>query len=290
MECTSTFRLTICGLLAAIISGCALDVTVRDDDVAISGSTVFELFVIQSNQDRAFNIVFVPDASYGDLTVLANRQAFVDDLTDLIEGSYWQNQAYYFNLGRYNYYYMTVAGSVTARTPDAAGNFRCPTVVWPAEVNTDAAFADATLLIHANTLRDCANPSSGRATSEPTSFRTVVHETSHAIFGLPDEYCCDGGYSSLAPVMYSTRNACRNDAANAAWRNCISVTSSRDGSVWWRSEGNITASAIMISSGNTVFEVGPGDWVVMDNAYLSLAGPTASGTPNVFAPTNWDRP
>ncbi len=274
-------------------AACELNKTVSDDDVPVSGSTVFELFEIQPDMDRAFNIVFVPDGSYGDLSVLANRQAFVDDLTNLIENSYWQNQGYYFNLGLYNYYYMNVSGSVVANPPDANGNFRCPTVTWPAQVNTDATFADATLLIHANNLRDCAFPASGRATAEPTSFRTVAHETAHAIFGLPDEYCCDGGYFSMPPVMYSTLAGCTADAANAAWRNCTSITSSRDGSVWWRSEGDVSDDAIMITGGNPVWEFGPGDWAAMDAAYQSLpgsCGAACTGDPSVIAPDNWDRP
>lgn len=279
--------------IALLMGGCEVNVIAEEDDVPVSGSTVFELFVIQSNQDRAFNIVFVPDASYGDLSVLANRQAFIDDLANLIENSFWQNQGYYFNLALFNYYYMNVSGSVVANPPDAAGNFQCPTVTWPAAVSTDAAFADALLLIHSNDLRDCANPSSGRATTEPTSFRTAAHETAHAIFGLPDEYCCDGGYFAATPVMYSSQASCTGDAANAAWRNCVSITSTRDGSTWWRSEGGVTGSALMISGGDTVWEFGPGDWAAMDAAYQSLpgsCGPGCTGDPSVIAPANWDRP
>jgi hypothetical protein len=286
------FKLILVLSIFLVLEGCHLNVVVDEDDTPVSGSTVFELFVIQRDQNRAFNIVFVPDQSYGDLSVLANRQAFVDDLTNLIENAYWQNQGYYFNLAYFNYYYMNAQGSVTPNPPDAAGNFRCPTVTWPAQVSTDAAFADAVLLIHGNNLRDCANPSSGRATTEPTSFRTAAHETAHALFSLPDEYCCDGGYSALPPVIYSSRNSCLNDPVNAAWRNCVSLTSSRNGTTWWRSEGDITDDAIMISAGNTVWEFGPADWVIMDNAYqaLSTCGASCTGDPNVIAPDNWDRP
>ena len=286
------FKRTLVAAAFLLLAGCHLNVVVDENDTPVSGNTVFELFVIQRNQNRAFNIVFVPDVSYGDLSVLANRQAFVDDLTNLIENSYWQNQGYYFNLAYFNYYYMNVAGSVTANPPDAAGNFQCPTVTWPSQVNTDAAFADAVLLIHGNSLRDCANPSSGRATTEPTSFRTAAHESAHAVFSLPDEYCCDGGYFSLQPVMYSSRNSCINDPANSAWRNCTSLTSSRTGATWWRSEGDITDRALMIAAGNTVWEFGPADWVVMDNAYqaLSSCGASCTGDPNVIAPDNWNRP
>ncbi|WP_166425605.1 hypothetical protein [Paraglaciecola sp. 20A4] len=271
------------------LSACSLNVDVSEDDEPIFGSSVYELFVIQQDMDEAFNILFVPDASYGDLSILANRQLFVDDITNAIENGYWQNQGYYRNLARFNYYYSIDAGSVVANSP-VNGVFQCPTVTWPNSVNTDGTFADATLLIHSNELRDCANPSSGRATAEPTSYRTIVHETSHALFGLPDEYCCDSNYSTNVPVLYATEAACEGDATNASWRNCVSFIAARDGNDWWRSEGNITTDAIMLSGGDTVWEFGPADWVIMEAAYLSLPGATSAVTPLIFAPSNWDRP
>lgn len=98
---------------AYLLVGCEITRTVSNKDKPVSGATVFELYVPQSNPDKAFNIVFVPDSSYGDLSVLANRQAFVDDMADVIENAYWQNQAYFNGLFYYNYYYMTATG-VTA--------------------------------------------------------------------------------------------------------------------------------------------------------------------------------
>ncbi len=290
MKPTRAIQLVFYTLVVLWLSACVLEVDVAEDDEPVFGSSVYELFAIQRNMDNAFNILFVPDASYGDLSNLVNRQAFVDDLTNAIENSYWQNQGYYFNLGRYNYYYSLDSGSVVANTPDSEGNFRCPTVTWPGSINTDGAFADATLLIHSNVLRDCANPSSGRATSEPTSYRTITHETSHALFGLPDEYCCDSNYSTNTPVLYATEAACEGDATNAAWRNCVSFVSARDGNDWWRSEGDITDDAIMLSGGDTVWEFGPADWVIMRDAYLSFPGASSAGTPSIYAPNNWDRP
>jgi len=270
------------GLL--LVAGCEIDRTVTTDDEPITGTTtVFELYVV-NDLDDAFNVIFVPDGSYGDMSVIANRQTFVDDVSDVIESGYWQNQAYFNGWFHYNYFYMTATGAVTARPPDANGNFQCPTVTWPAAANTDGAFADQLLLIHSNVLRDCGG--GGRATAEPTSFRTVVHETGHGIFGLPDEYCCDGGYFSMAPIMYNSQVGCTGDAANAGWRNCVSHTSSRNGSVWWRSQGGVTTNLIMFNGGNEVWESGPADWASMSGSYQGL-GATV-GAPSVFAPDRWD--
>lgn len=276
-------------MAAVAVSACEIEKTVTADDQPISGSTVFELYTVNEDQDEVFNIVFVPDASYGNMNVIANRQAFVDDMTDVIENGYWQNQAYFNGLLKYNYYYMTAAGSVVPRAPDANGNFRCPTVTWPNQVDTDGAFADQLVLMHTNQLRDCGG--GGRATAEPTSFRTIVHETGHGLFGLPDEYCCDSFYSENRPIIYATQNGCTTDAANAAWRNCVSLTSSRDNSVWWRSQGNITTNLIMRNGDQNgvpvVWESGPADWSVMEDAYDALGAPSV-GTPSVFAPALWD--
>lgn len=283
---TSTLATTRCwrvGIAAiaiiAPLSGCELSPVATEDDQPIeAGSTVFSLLQIQQDLDEAMNIVFVPDGSYGDMSVLSNRQAFLDDLGNVVDTGYWQNQMYVRNFHLFNFFYMTVSGAVAAPT----GGAICPTPTWPAEVNTDAAFADLVLLIHSNELRDCRWGK--RATSEPTSFRTVVHESSHALFNLPDEYCCDGGYWEISPVLYDTSNDCTNDATNSAWRDCESFTAS-SGTTWWRSED--ATIDIMNAGGTTVVEYGRGDWGVVRNVLDDLGTPV---DPDVFAPDNWDRP
>jgi hypothetical protein len=261
------------------MSACDLNLKAREDDEPREpGSTVFTILELQRDLDRALNIVFVPDNSYGDMSELSNRQDFLDDLSDVIDTGFWQNQALVRNVHLTNYYYMTASGTV-AEPP--AGTI-CPTTTWPAEIDTDAAFADMVLLIHANELRDCRW--GRKATSEPTSFRTVVHESSHALFNLPDEYCCDGGYREIKPVLYDTQNECTTDPVNVAWRNCVSFTAG-SGAIWWRSEDSTLD--IMSTAGTVVLEFGDADWVVVENVLDDLGTPTA---PTVFAPDNWDRP
>ncbi len=258
------------------LAGCTVEFDAATPPPPISpGSTVHGLIEWDPSQASTLNILFVPDSSYGDLSVQANLQAFFEDIELVIEQGYWQNNAYYVNLGRFNYYYMTEAGSAAAPTTGI-----CPSVTWPTEVDTDGAFADLVLLLHTNPLRDCRW--GRKATSEPTSYRTVVHELTHALFNIPDEYCCDGGYYSAPPVLYTSQASCTGDATNAAWRNCQSFTAN-SGTNWWRSEDSITD--IMSAGGSTVVEVGQGDWAVMESV-LSALGST--GTPSVFAPASWD--
>jgi hypothetical protein len=272
--------LAVLGVTLLAGTSCELTPTATETDQPIeAGSTVFSLLQLQSDLDRALNVVFVPDDSYGDQSVLSNRQSFLDDLGDAVDTGYWQNQAFVRNFHLVNYYYMTATGTVAA---PPAGTI-CPTVTWPSEVSTDAAFADMILLIHTNELRDCAF-GGGRATSEPTSFRTIVHESSHALFGLPDEYCCDGGYFELPPVLFDSENECNNDPTNAAWRDCESFTAT-NGTTWWRSED--TTADIMSAGGSVVLEFGRADWVVVENVLDDLGSPN---DPTIFAPDNWDRP
>jgi hypothetical protein len=74
------------------------------------------------------------------------------------------------------------------------GSGICPSVTWPSL--TDASFAECRHLLHRTR---CGIAPGVAVTSEPTSFNTIVHEASHAVFGLPDEYCCDGGYWERRP-------------------------------------------------------------------------------------------
>jgi hypothetical protein len=264
--------------VALVVTACDFNPVANESDEPIeTGSTVFQLLQLQLNVDRALNVVFVPDTAYGDMTVLANRQAFLDDLGDVVDTGYWQNQVWVKNVGVTNFFYMTVAGTAADPTTGI-----CPTVTWPAEADTDAAFADVLVLIHTNTLRDCR--SGRKVTSEPGSFRTVVHESSHALFNLPDEYCCDGGYWVKKPVLYDTESDCTGDAANAAWRDCVSFTAT-GGEDWWRSED--TDDDIMSVGGSVVLEYGRADWVVVEAVITTIGTPNP---PTVFAPDTWDRP
>ena len=269
-----TYALLAC--VAFLMGACNVEFDASNPPPPIApGSTVHGLIEWDKTQESTLNILFVPDTSYGDLGVQANLQNFFEDIERVIEDGYWQNNAYYVNLGRFNYYYLTVAGTAAAPTSGI-----CPNVTWPAQADTDGGFADLVLLLHTNTLRDCRW--GRKATSEPTSFRTVVHESTHALFNIPDEYCCDGGYYVAQPVLYSSSASCNGDAANAAWRDCRSFTAN-DGSTWWRSEDNI--SDIMVAAGAVVVEAGRADWAIM-NSTLSALGST--GTPTVFAPASWD--
>lgn len=80
----------------------------------------------------------------------------------------------------------------------------------------DYSFADTGVILHDDPFRDCADRSNRIFGSEPTSERTILHETGHSPFGLADEYCCDSYYWQPDPFpnIYSSLDECQADAIN----------------------------------------------------------------------------
>lgn len=276
--CRQSWKLSSGVLLLLLFGiGCRVELSATKTPATTVGTTVFAAAVGRPPSE-AIDVVFVPDNDYGDMSVVASRQDFLDDVSGMINDGFRKNQALVFNFLAINFWFMTATGDVQP------GSGICPSVTWPDL--TDAAFAEVIVLLHPNDLRDCA--SGNKVTSEPDSFRTVVHEASHAAFGLPDEYCCDGGYWAVQPVLYTSELACTSDAANASWRDCQSFTSS-GGTTWWRSED--TDCDMMACGGpagdwQRVLEYGRADWVVVEGVLGGLPGATVA-TSSVFAPDEW---
>jgi len=261
-------------LITLLLGMTSCEITLRPPD---EEGTLFAAIQWQ-DPDQAIDVVFVPDDDYGDLSVVANLEAFLGDISNMIDEGFWQNNALAMNLGAFNFWFLTQSGDVQP----PANPRDCPAVTWPDL--TDAAFAETFVLLHPNALTDCAFGI--YVTSEPYSYRTVVHESSHGAFDLPDEYCCDGGYWEAPPVLYDTLADCNNDPANADWRDCQCFVDDR-GRDWCRSEDSI--DDIMSTGGNTVWEYGPADWVIVRDV-LSALGLGVPNAPTVFAPANWDWP
>jgi hypothetical protein len=247
-----------------------------DDD---TGQTVPDVaaLVNSGSPDRAIDIVFIAEDDYGDLAEEESRQAFLDDVGELIANGFWQNQGFAYNHALFNFWYLLDTGDLPVGAVKP-----CRTADWPDL--SPAAFADIFILVHAEEMRDCR--SGNRATTEPGSFRTVVHESGHAAFGLPDEYDGAGRYWFAPPLMYGSQEQCASDPGNSAWRDCVPLTS-EDGDTWWRSEG--PRDDIMRSAGDEVYEFGPGDWVIVRELLTALgAGPVSE--PDTFAPDSWSDP
>lgn len=266
-------------ILVVSMSACEFNLPATRTPSAQVGSTVFAILQWKSSEG-AIDVVFVPDNGYGNLETVANRQNYFDDIADLIDEGFYQNNAIVNNIVLFNFWYMLTPGTVA---PPPSGI--CPVITWPNL--TDAAFAEMVVIVHRNAaIRDCGG--GGRASARAGGGREwiVVHEGGHAAFGLPDEYCCDGGYSHKPPILYNSQNSCTSDPANAAWRNCQSFTDVNT-NVWWRSE-DMTID-LMSAAGPPVHEVGRADWVLIRNVLAGLPGASVN-EPEVFAPGTWDWP
>ena len=268
-----------CLLLAAAISGCELTVSATRTPSATVGTTVFSV-LRWTDPSRAIDVVFVADEGYGDLSNISNRQDFLDDVADMIDSGFWQNNGIVNNLGLFNFWFSMEAGG-DVEPPDSG---ICPDVTWPSL--TDAAFAELHVIVHRESVRDCGGGGKASARAGGGNEWIAVHESGHAAFGLPDLYCCDGGYWHQPPVLYNSQSSCQSDPANAAWRDCQSFTDN-GGNTWWRSEDmNID---LMRNAGPTVWEFGPASWVLVDGVLGGLPGASVND-PDVFAPDNWDWP
>jgi hypothetical protein len=267
-------------LLMLMLSGCNLNISATRTPVATVGTTVFSI-VRWRDPGTAIDVVFVADQGYGNLSVIANRQAFLDDVADIIDTGYWQNEGIVSNLGLFNFWYSTAAGGrVQAPTSGI-----CPAITWPSL--TDAAFAESVVIVHQTGLRDCGGGARSSSLAGSGNEWISVHEFGHAAFGLPDEYCCDGGYWNVSPILYSTQAACTGDAANAAWRNCQSFTGIGGRGTWWRSED--TTVDLMSAGGPPTWELGRADWVVVRGVLTALSSASVNN-PSTFAPADWTWP
>jgi len=176
--------------------------------------------------DRAMDLVFIPDS---DNYSSANVTAFRNDVHDVIRAAFLSDELFLRNQGRFNFW-------IAQDTGDAHGfSAGSPCHTAPANWTVDYTFSDSGVLLHTDSLRDCA--SGGIFSTEPASIDTVRHETGHSPFGLADEYCCDGGYFQNAPNpnMYgpdaagstAALRACQADALAGLRGSCLGFVSSR---------------------------------------------------------------
>lgn len=171
-----------------------------------------EPFILHGQPSDVIDVILIPADTYG-----GDIDLFLDDLQDAIENGYYASDIISANQEKINIYYMTDEAGVTAYP---ACGFTPP--LDDCDDFGDAVlFADSIGVLHPNDFRDWAGTRCDRRvfTSEPTSYRTIVHESGHSLFGLKDEYCCDSRYSqnNPNPNIWSSESACEDDASDEGW-------------------------------------------------------------------------
>ncbi len=154
------------------------------------------------NSADKIDIVFVMDSDYG-----GDTNKFLIDVDRQITKGYFGAEEFAENKCRFNFYYHT-----------GIGDYRPVCEAWdlPATISQDCPFADAKVIVFTGNGRAC----SGEVFSTPAmGTSVVVHETGHNIFGMADEYCCDGGYWQPAapyPNIFNSKSACQSGSTNPA--------------------------------------------------------------------------
>jgi hypothetical protein len=145
--------------------------------------------------------------------------------------------------------------------PAGADEDRCGRgIVFDGYSKLAATYTDAEAVIHddANNQRSCASITLGGSAwiwgNDPQSAETFIHESGHMLYGLADEYCCDGGYTSVSTPhnIHSSKAACETVATSIGVSKslCVQIADATTGQTvnYWRiTDGKLE---IMAESGN----------------------------------------
>lgn len=160
-------------------------------------------------RDRRIDIVFIAD---DDGYTSGTDPAFLADVSKVIEEGYFAEDLFLSNQHNISFWVAPDMGDAGGYKKDPP---RCE-LTGPGNWNDVYSFADAGAVLHPDNFRDCAKGDQRLFSSEPSSLRTILHETGHTPFGLADEYCCDGGYFEVEPWpnLHYEKDDCRADAAD----------------------------------------------------------------------------
>ena len=174
-------------------------------------------------QEKSVDVVLHPDSGYaGGWTnpqFIADAGTMVNLATN--EPTWYQYQQ------RLNVWISPRLGSPTWPV-SGTGSTTNSTIVL-ADGNGPETFADASGIVHRQTITDAAGvvyPTRDAAGGGMFTINALVasspnvmrHEMGHAVFGLADEYCCDGGYfqQTTFPDVYSSNPNCVGDLGGLA--------------------------------------------------------------------------
>jgi hypothetical protein len=100
---------------------------------------------------------------------------------------------------------------------------------------------DGSVIVHQFAMRDNASIGTAHGTATVQATRddagvVFAHESGHALFGMSDEYCCDGGYATNGPCVniYASLAACQAAApfVGTGPSQCMALSPTGGGMVW----------------------------------------------------------
>jgi len=146
------------------------------------------------NPSNKIDIVFIPDKDY-----YGDTNKFLTNLNYIILNGYLKTTEFNASRCKFNFWYYP-----------KAGEYKEVCAAWdlPAGYQTDCAFADSAAIVFQSDKRACSSGTFSLPSNNPV---VAVHETGHSIFGMADEYCCDGGYwqpDSPHPNVFGSKANC----------------------------------------------------------------------------------
>lgn len=155
-----------------------------------------QLYAVDAPNDprQAFNVLFVASqGDFGDMRDEKARKLLTLRLrSHTLQPIYDHNKVIAGMRKRLNFWLADQPAQFEA----VAG--QCPRLRLPA-VYGGPLGPDAIVVVHAADADDCSFDRV--STSEVDSPGTLLHELSHSLFGMPDEYCCYGGYWHAPPML-----------------------------------------------------------------------------------------
>jgi hypothetical protein len=171
------------------------------------------------------NVGFFPDPDF------PTYRAFTDALQPMLLAAYFDvarpfSQEYSFFLGSFDLW----AGPPGADAGAGTGGESCTFdfTGFAAEVTN---LTRGQAILHTTQFRDCGNIQLGGTgtvwTGASSPALRYIHESGHFLHGLSDEYCCDGGYFTVAtpPNIHASESDCHTTATSigVATTQCVQV-------------------------------------------------------------------
>lgn len=179
--------------------------------------------------DRKIDLVFF--ASEFDYSSVDDPE-FLRDVRNLLYEGYFRIPWFIEHQDMFNVWIGTDFGN--ARPTGGASDpcVRQP----PSNLRRDYLFAQVAGIVHSSVCRDNAGAYEFTIETQPGRLEVLAHESGHKPFGLPDEYCCDGGYYTLPKFssLYVDQPACWSGAVALGFdpEACTAFTDV-DSDDWW---------------------------------------------------------
>ena len=166
-----------------------------------------------------------------DADLQANALTYSNMLEPMIRDAYFNNAQAFGKV------YTATRDSYTLwSAPEGADRDSCDqALTFSGTAKTAKGYTDAEVVIHnENNTRGCASITFGGSAwiwgNDPQPAEKFIHESGHMLYGLGDEYCCDGGYGAVSVPrnVHASKQDCESVAASIGVSKslCVQIANS----------------------------------------------------------------